>query len=187
MVHKITYTIGDDMRITPTAAQAAGVQGDDNAAQVEFTLPAVLRTGYDLRIEAIDSAGEYDSTDFLRVQSGKVVAPIPAEWTARGGETTLTLVASRDGETVHSFDAKLLFRSRQTAVGRMGAVMRDIITAALHKMTEIAQSAHESAEIAKQVRNALYVEDVDTGTMYLVKLQVMDGKSQIIAEEYKGE
>ena len=38
MKRQIEFTIGDDMKITPTAVQEGGVQGEHNAAQVIFHL-----------------------------------------------------------------------------------------------------------------------------------------------------
>ena len=118
MIRQITYTIGEDMQLTPTAVQDAGVQGEHNATQIGFALPATLRTGYKLYLEALDGRGGYDRTSALTLTDGAVYTCLPREWTQAGGELTLRLVAkavAADGtvtETVYTFEVRLRLRDR---------------------------------------------------------------------------
>ena len=121
MKRQIEFTIGDDMKITPTAVKEGGVQGEHNAAQVIFHLPEALETGYQLFLEAVDGSGGYDRTPALTVSAGAVTQDIPRAWTNAGGVLLLRLsavAADADGtvtQTIYTFDARLRLHSREAA------------------------------------------------------------------------
>lgn len=60
----------------PPAPQYAGVQGDHNAAYVEFQLPAELQQGYRCRVEYVDGAAEWSDRGADAV-GGMCGVPLP--------------------------------------------------------------------------------------------------------------
>ncbi len=155
-IRTITWTVGENMEVSPVSIQKAGVQGDHHATQVEFTVPSKLQSGYDLYIQLVSSTGAYDKTDPLPVSDGKVSFLLPLAWTQDGGRAVLRLVATERGAdadaepvTVYSKDGRIVFADRQTGFARV----QSLITGAIHQLMERAKEAIEtSAASAKKVQ-----------------------------------
>lgn len=154
MIRQITYTIGEDMQLTPTAIQDAGVQGEHNATQIGFTLPATLRTGYKLYLEALDGRGGYDRTSELTLTDGAVYTCLPREWTQAGGELTLRLVAkavAADGtvtETVYTFEVRLRLRDRNIPENGVTPLLEQELQNAIAAGEQAKQAATTATEKA---------------------------------------
>ena len=154
MIRQITYTIGEDMQLTPTAVQDAGVQGEHNATQIGFALPATLRTGYKLYLEALDGRGGYDRTSALTLTDGAVYTCLPREWTQAGGELTLRLVAkavSADGtvtETVYTFEVRLRLRDRNIPENGVTPLLEQELQNAIAAGEQAKQAATTATEKA---------------------------------------
>ena len=71
-IRTLKWTVGENMEVSPTSIQKAGVQGDHLATCVEFTVPESLQNGYVLYIQFVSSTGAYDKSDELTVAEGKV-------------------------------------------------------------------------------------------------------------------
>ena len=152
----ISYTITDALAITPTATQAAGVQGDDKATAVRFNLPTALTTGYQLRAVMVDSQGGMDTTDPLSVEGTGdkyVEILLPLSWTQHGGDIVLRLMAYKqtDGEiteTAYTFEGKLRFKNKpmtiQKAVTKLGYTLPEF----LERANDAEQAAREAAASA---------------------------------------
>lgn len=143
-VRTITWTVGEDMEVSPASIKKAGVQGDHHATLVEFKVPVKLQTGYNLYIQQLSSTDSYDITDALTVEEGKVSFLLPISWTQDGGKAILRLVASErdvaegtEPETVYSDKARIVYADRQTGFARV----QSLITGAIHQMMEICKSA----------------------------------------------
>lgn len=154
MIRQITYTIGEDMQLTPTAVQDAGVQGEHNATQIGFALPATLRTGYKLYLEALDGRGGYDRTSALTLTDGAVYTCLPREWTQAGGELTLRLVAkavAADGtvtETVYTFEVRLRLRDRNIPENGVTPLLEQELQNAIAAGEQAKQAATTATEKA---------------------------------------
>lgn len=154
MKRQIEFTIGDDMKITPTAVQEGGVQGEHNAAQVIFHLPEALETGYQLFLEAVDGSGGYDRTPALTVSAGAVTQDIPRAWTNAGGVLLLRLsavAADADGtvtQTIYTFDARLRLHSREAAQPGAKALLEKQLEEQLAKTEAAVARANAEAEAA---------------------------------------
>ena len=125
-IRTITWTVGEDMRVSPTNHQHAGVQGDDKATTAVFVLPQKLCGGYDVYAEFVNALGEYDQTELLSIEEGKVSFPLPLAWTQEGGRATIRLVATTQGdadETVHTFEGKVVFEGRNTAFAKVKGLL----------------------------------------------------------------
>lgn len=154
MKRQIEFTIGDDMKITPTAVQEGGVQGEHNAAQVIFHLPEALEIGYQLFLEAVDGSGGYDRTPALTVSAGAVTQDIPRAWTNAGGVLLLRLsavAADADGtvtQTIYTFDARLRLHSREAAQPGAKALLEKQLEEQLAKTEAAVARANAEAEAA---------------------------------------
>ena len=154
MKRQIEFTIGDDMKITPTAVQEGGVQGEHNAAQVIFHLPEALEIGYQLFLEAVDGSGGYDRTPALTVSAGAVTQDIPRAWTNAGGVLLLRLsavAADADGtvtQTIYTFDARLRLHSREGAQPGAKALLEKQLEEQLAKTEAAVARANAEAEAA---------------------------------------
>ncbi len=146
-IRTITWTVDDDMRVSPTRVQDAGVQGDDNATRVVFSLPAFLQEGYTLYIECINCVGEYDKTDPLPVSDGAVSTVLPLKWTQQGGEATLRLVVT---ETINGIEelvahskpeCRIRFAGRAKAFAKIKTLIEGSIQAAQDRIAKMIADA----------------------------------------------
>lgn len=142
-IRTITWTVDDDMQVTPRGMQNAGVQGDDKATRIQFALPAFLQEGYTLYIECVDSVGEGDKTDPLAVIDGAVSFDLPLAWTQHGGEATLRLVAEVEVEGVVAYTAigRVRYDGRATAFAKMKSLVDGSIQALLERITKMIADA----------------------------------------------
>lgn len=143
-IRTLSWTVGEDMEVSPASIQKAGVQGDHHATLVEFKVPVKLQTGYNLYIQQLSSTDRYDTTDALAMVDGIVSFLLPLNWTQDGGKAILRLVASEqdvaegtEPETVYSDKARIVYADRQTGFARV----QSLITGAIHQMMEICKSA----------------------------------------------
>lgn len=84
--------------IDPIGPQYAGVQGEHEETTVKFAVPADwIAAGYAVRAEWVDGEGGFDTTDFLALNDGEAVLPLPIAWTAAGGLAELRLAAALPG------------------------------------------------------------------------------------------
>lgn len=146
-IRTITWTVDETLQISPKAQQYAGVQGENNATEVVFSLPAMLQEGYTLYLEFIGNYGAYDKTETLVAEGGAVRFPLPKAWTQEGGNATIRLVAIRedDATTGYSFAGRVRFDDH-SAFGRV----KSILEGTIHKLMELAQRSVEVAESSVQ-------------------------------------
>lgn len=146
-IRTITWTVDEDMHVSPTRVQNAGVQGDDNATRVVFSLPAFLQTGHKLYIEYVDGVSGYDKTDPLDVVDGAVHFDLPLKWTQHGGESTVRLVATKmidDVETLvaHSKpECRIRFDGRAKAFAKIKSLIEGSIQAAQDRIAKMIADA----------------------------------------------
>ena len=106
----IQFTVSADGEISPKVEQAAGGQGSHNVTEVEFDVSG-LTSYYDLnnpkinkvRIQFIDGAGGFESTEFLTVKENKVSTLLSRRLTNAGGAAKVYLVVTKityDGDGV---------------------------------------------------------------------------------------
>ena len=162
-VHRIRFVPTDDgSGLLPSAPQYAGVQGDHNAAYVEFQLPAELQQGYRLRVEYVDGAGRMDLTGELTPSEGCVGVPLPRAWTAAGGCAVIRLVATApdvDGEeqAVYSAEGRLRFDGRDNAgeiEEAVGPGLLELIDSAEQAAAAAAAAASGAEEAAAAAEEA---------------------------------
>ncbi len=147
-IRTITWEVQEDgMSITPATCQDGGVQGDHNKTRAEFVLPASLIGGYDFYIECVDVVGEWDTTDKLEVENDRVGILLPLAWTQHGGEATLRLVATKEGETGYTLEGRVRYHSRAGVLEKVKALIEGCIQAMLTR-TEKAADRIEAAEAA---------------------------------------
>ena len=117
----ITFTVGDDLNtVTPSDEQYAGVQGDNNVAEVKFNVASLVSANPNFlyRIEHVDGSGAFSQTDDLPVQDSCVGIILPKAFTLCGGVSTVRLVAyleDNDGnetQTSRTFDSLIYYRNR---------------------------------------------------------------------------
>lgn len=139
-IRTIEYTVTEQLTLTPTATQEAGVQGDDRATAVRFTLPTALTQGYRLQLMMEDGRGGVDVTDTLTVKgtdSKYVEYILPLSWTQHGGEIKVRLMAfiySESGtvtQAAYSFEGRLRFRDKTTFVKKVGTHLEDTLVEVL--------------------------------------------------------
>lgn len=140
--------------VTPSAPVPAGVQGEDNATLAIFHLGTdspLVDPLYQLYIECINTAGEYDKTQPLTVTpEGDVKVPIPLAWTQFGGENTVRLVATQNGQIVYTLEGRMSFVSRSTASRKVDSLLRTYIQQTLDATQENADLATQAAENARK-------------------------------------
>lgn len=140
-IRTITWTVDEDMQVTPSRVQNAGVQGDNNATRVVFSLPAFLQEGYTLTIEYVDSVSGYDKTDPLPVVDGAVGFALPCGWTQHGGEATVRLVADQDGVTAYTAEGRVRYAGRPTALAKIKSLVEESIQAAQDRIAKMIADA----------------------------------------------
>ncbi len=140
-IRTITWTVDEKLRITPRHVQDAGVQGDNNATRVVFSLPAFLQERYTLYIECVDSVGEGDKTDPLAVIDGAVSFDLPLKWTQHGGEATLRLVAEVEGVVAYTAIGRVRYDGRATAFAKMKSLVEISIQAAQDRIAKMIADA----------------------------------------------
>lgn len=155
-IRTIVWTVKDDMTVTPTNIQNAGVQGDNNVTRAEFSLPSSLCSGYTLYVEYVDAAGGYDKTEPLKVTNNKVGCLIPLSWTQLGGKATIRLVATKisgdtDSETAYTWEGRISYHSRSNVVGKIDSLIRGCLQAVLDAVRKATVDAKEAAENAEAV------------------------------------
>ena len=150
-------------RVTPSAPQPAGVQGEHNATRVSFVLDAgLVRPTYRYRFSYIDGGGGGDSTDFIDIDEGTISVFLPAAWTAAGGCGTLRLCAveldeeNSEEQVVYSLEARLLFASRDDGAPMERRYEKGLsaLIAGAHAATGEANTAAENANQAAENANA---------------------------------
>ena len=161
-IRTLSWVVADDMSVTPTAIQRAGVQGDDGATCVEFQVPAALQAGYDLYIELTTAMGEYDKTDALPLVDGKVSFLLPCAWTQDGGKAVLCLVAveqtanSATPVTVHSEKGRIVFSERHTGFARVQALLQGSIHRLMDVCEKVANRVEEiTANVVENVKGSI--------------------------------
>ncbi len=146
-IRTITWTVDEDMRVSPTRVQNAGVQGDDNATRVVFSLPAFLQTGHKLYIEYVDGVSGYDKTDPLDVVDGAVGFDLPLKWTQHGGESTVRLVATKMIDNVETLvahskpECRIRFDGRAKAFAKIKSLIEGSIQAAQDRIAKMIADA----------------------------------------------
>ncbi len=140
-IRTITWTVDEDMQVTPTRVQNAGVQGDDNATRVVFSLPAFLQEGYTLYIEHINAVNEWDKTDPLAVTDGAVGCDLPLAWTQHGGEATVRLVAEQDGVVAYTAKGRVRYDGRAKAFAKIKSLIEGSIQAAQDRIAKMIADA----------------------------------------------
>ena len=149
-IRTIAYTITEN-GIEPSVPQYAGVQGDHNAARVDFTLGfEQIDPDYRYRIEYVDGTGAFDTTEFLTPAEGVVSCLLPCEWTASGGTAEIRLVVSLLDETnheeliVYSLAGRLKFDTREDG----GTAIQDTFSQGLSGLIADASEAADAADTA---------------------------------------
>lgn len=146
-IRTITWTVDEDMHVSPTRVQNAGVQGDDNATRVVFSLPAFLQTGHKLYIEYVDGVSGYDKTDPLDVVDGAVGFDLPLKWTQHGGESTVRLVATKMIDNVETLvahskpECRIRFDGRAKAFAKIKSLIEGSIQAAQDRIAKMIADA----------------------------------------------
>lgn len=147
-IRTIEWTVQEDgMSLSPTVCQDGGVQGDHNKTRAEFVLPASLIEGYEFYVEYVDTFGGFDTTEQLTVEGDRVGVSLPLAWTQHGGEATLRLVATKEGETGYTLEGKVRYHSRAGLIEKVKALIDGCIQAMLTR-TEKAADRIEAAEEA---------------------------------------
>lgn len=158
MVRSVNFTVDEKLHVSPSAPQAAGVQGDDGATKVYFALPSDDKLSgfrrYDFYLEMVDAAGNYDISDKLTVGTdGKVGYALPAAWTQCGGLVQLRLVAKSGSEIAYTFAGQITIAKRTAAKLTLLPKFKEMIFTTIEKCKEAiaaAASAVSSAAIAAE-------------------------------------
>ncbi len=158
MVRSVNFTVDEKLHVSPSAPQAAGVQGDDGATKVYFALPSDDKLSgfrrYDFYLEMVDAAGNYDISDKLTVGTdGKVGYALPAAWTQCGGLVQLRLVAKSGNEIAYTFAGQITVAKRTAAKLTLLPKFKELVLTAIEKCKEAiaaAASAVSSAAIAAE-------------------------------------
>lgn len=154
-VRTIEYTIDSGGRVTPSAPLYGGIQGEHNATSVVFDVSAILQSNAYYRVEWIDGAGEFGTSEHLTAQNGKITYTLTGEVTSGGIKITLTLIQAivneNDVEQVILSVPVLIFL---TAAGvdenTVAEYKRGLSGLALHaeKMASQSETAAQRAEDA---------------------------------------
>ena len=140
--------------VSPSEPQYAGVQGDNQAAYLAFTVPETYRTdSYVYRITFLNGTGAYYTTDLLPLGSDNTVGTwLSAPVTNGGAQVIARLIISAivDGsepQTVKSADGRIWFREAET---EQSIPFEQAISLMLSKTEKAASEAQTSAEEAAQ-------------------------------------
>ena len=164
MIRTITFTVDNNLHVSPSSPQEAGVQGDDGATQIVFELPPDTDKGsfstYDYYIEMTDAAGNYDITDKIEASLLRVSYTLPAAWTQCGGPVQLRLVAKDEGMAAYSFVAKIVIAKRAAAKLTLLPKFKEMVLSAIAKCKEaIAASASAVSSAAIAAESAKEAQD----------------------------
>ncbi len=136
-IRTIEWTIGSNMKVTPTTVQDAGVQGEHKATTLVFKLPNVLADGHVLTMVYIDTAGGVDYSPELTIEWRDAVPTVsyelPKAWSQQGGEGTIRLLAEKQntGEEVYSFEGHIRFDNRSTRDTKIKTIFEQTMRKAL--------------------------------------------------------
>lgn len=161
MVRSVNFTVDEKLHVSPSAPQAAGVQGDDGATKVYFALPSDDKLSgfrrYDFYLEMVDAAGNYDISDKLTVGTdGKVGYALPAAWTQCGGLVQLRLVAKSGNEIAYTFAGQITVAKRTAAKLTLLPKFKEFVMTAIEKCKEaITASTGAAASAAASESNVL--------------------------------
>lgn len=152
-IRTVEWSVSADLSaVTPSTPVPAGVQGEDNATLAIFHLGAgspLANPVYQLYVECVNTAGEYDKTQPLTVTpEGDVNVLIPLAWTQYGGENIVRLVAVQDGQIVYTVEGRMVFAGRNTAARKVDGLLRTDIQQTLDKSRQWADEAKSSADTA---------------------------------------
>jgi len=146
--------------VTPTGLQAAGVQGDHNAAAVVWKLEgALVNAAYRYRCEYVDGAGGWDTTRYLPLESGNTLTvPLPRAWTAAGGCAAIRLcvsefVSGEEEHTLYTLTGRLQFANRESG-GAMAAAYEEKLPALIQAVSVSIEEADTAAGTANTAATA---------------------------------
>lgn len=187
----IEYTVTSE-GITPKTEQSGGTQGEHNFTEVVMTLGAGVPTGDDVRyrVQTIDGAGGFYSTEFLTPGEGKITFLLSRDITLAGGVAYLYLVATKvvyEGEKFVSESQEFLskpmrLRFENSGVGSPSEnAYRLGITGALSKANNLADEASKSANEAKTEKELAKLQ-AETAETYANESKIAMGN----AEKYAG-
>ena len=165
MVRSVNFTVDEELHVSPSSPQAAGVQGDDGATKVYFVLPSDDKLSgfrsYDFYLEMVDAAGNYDISDKLTVGTdGKVGYALPAAWTQCGGLIQLRLVAKSGSEIAYTFAGQITVAKRAAAKLTLLPKFKEMVLTTIEKCKEaIAASASAISSAAIATERAKETQD----------------------------
>ena len=165
MIRTITFTVDNNLHVSPSSPQEAGVQGDDGATKVYFVLPSDDKLSgfrsYDFYLEMVDAAGNYDISDKLTVGTdGKVGYALPAAWTQCGGLIQLRLVAKSGSEIAYTFAGQITVAKRAAAKLSLLPKFKEMVLTTIEKCKEaIAASASAVSSAAIAAESAKETQD----------------------------
>lgn len=140
--------------VSPSDPQYAGVQGDNQAAYLAFTVPETYRTdSYVYRIAFLNGTGAYYTTDLLPLGSDNTVGTWLSVPVTNGGAQVIArliisaIVDGSEPQTVKSADGRIWFREAET---EQSVPFEQAISLMLSKTEEAASEAQASAEEAAQ-------------------------------------
>jgi hypothetical protein len=160
---------------TPTTAQFAGVQGDDAATDVVFSLDAALiADDYVYRVEYVDGMNGYDTTDIMTLAEGEttITVPLIRAWTQAGGTGEIHLVVSQMDDsaqeqlTLYTLVGRVYFENRNTGTGYISDSTITGLTELINtteSATSQAMTAAEAATSSAEAANsaAHYAEEAE--------------------------
>ncbi len=182
-IRAVTFTVNNNMSVSPSATQYGGVQGEHNATEVVFTYGAdspLTNPQLTMYIEVMTSVGGYDKTNTLQPENNTLHTLVPLAWTQYGAVTTLRLVAELDGAVAFTAEGKIRFDERQTAMEKVDGLLRTSIGEAVavcervEKLDPIkaaanANDAADKANDAAENANAAKREITEGGYIAAIK------------------
>lgn len=184
VIRTIHWAVGDDLTVTPTKSQFAGVQGDHEVTRVTFSLPLDIskEAGNGAYIEFMSASGAYDKTDNLGIEypsddtSGDpatVTFLLPQAWTQEGGQATIRLVLlgitdypEDKSATAYTFEGKIHFEERQEAVSQVDRLI-DVDIDRLMKQAKDAVSSAVAAVERADAANQNAEQALETAISYV--------------------
>ena len=146
----ITWTVDENLRITPQAVQDAGIQGEHNATEVAFALPEELTSEtHQYYIEYVGGDGMYDVTGAIDSSNGKVSFLLPRAWTQGGGVATLRLIVEDQGSVAYSVEVRIRYRDRQPETEAERSLLEGTVRDAVVAAETAATEANNKANAAK--------------------------------------
>ena len=126
-----------------------GRVGDVEAYALQFILDAkLINADYKYRVEYINSAGGYDTTDLLTPVDGTITVPIISGWTQVAGYSKIRLaVTNSSGMIMYTADGTVNIAVRDTGTG---TITQETVQTGL---TELITETHTARD------NALAVAD----------------------------